>query len=163
MLRVQIFDAPPPPRAPRPRWRSFRTPRPHVSLPGFLRRPLTWVVGAEAAVTVAFVLAALHLLSRSVAAAGVGAPSQPPLAAPSSTPSAPAAVAPRVASPPPHPGLGRSSAFLGSLLSGLNHDQAASEHEQWSALQALSGAIRAYLEDVVLPAVERAARSGRSP
>jgi hypothetical protein len=161
---VQIFDPPPAPRA--PRRRSWRVPR--IRPPGWLRRPLTWVIATEAAVTLAFVVAALHLLARSVAAAGATAPAQPaPLPAPSSVATAPGvAVAPAVAvatSPKPHPGLGQDSAFLGGLLSGLNHDQASYEHAQWSALQALSGAIRTYIEDVVLPAVERATRSARSP
>lgn len=130
-----------------------------------MRRPLTWIVATEAVVTVAFLVAALHLLSRSVAAANVAPPQLQPAATSTSTPAAPGVVAatPGGAMPPPHPGLGQSSAFLGGLLSGLNHDQAASEHAQWSVLQALSGAIRTYIEDVVLPAVERAAHSGRSP
>ncbi len=174
---MQIFEPPPepPPRAARrvPRLPSLPAlsrlaaplALPRWSAPPVLRRPFAWLVAGEVAVTLAFVLAAIHLLSASLpSTAATG-----PLVAPPSPP--PSAAAPDVArllppagsaSPRPQPGLGQSSGFLGGLLSGLNQDQASFEHQEWSALQALSGAIRTYIEDVVLPAVERAAHGGAS-
>jgi hypothetical protein len=169
---VQIFDPPPPaapspPQVPRPSRRP-RLPRVRLGVPTFLRRPLAWVIAAETAVTAAFVLAAVHLLSASLPAAQVALPLAPPSAGPAPT----SDLAPDIArllpgagaaSPASQPGLGRSSGFLGGLLSGLNQDQASFERAQWSALQALSGAIRSYIEGVVVPAVEKAGRGAASP
>jgi hypothetical protein len=175
---VQIFEPPPvvAPPAPKPRRGSHRVALRSVRLgvPDVFRRPLAWVIAAETAVTAAFVLAAAHLLAASLPAA----PAAVPLAAPSLPPTlaaTPADVAPDVTglvpasgtgSPAPQPALGQSAGFLGGLLSGLNRDQASFERAQWSALQALAGAIRSYIEDVVVPAVEKAERgaaSSRSP
>ena len=133
------------------------------ALPGFLRRPLAWVIAAESVVTAAFLVAAVHLLSASLPVVPAGAPLV--------TVASPAAglpppdvgrllPSPSAGGPTRRPGLGQSPAFLGTLMSGLNSDQATFEHQEWSALQALSSAIRAYIENVVVPAVERAAHGG---
>lgn len=171
---MQIFDPPPEARAaPAPRT-ARRPPRlpglPKIAIPSLLRRPLAWVVAAESIVTATFVLAAAHLLATSVPAAPAGAPL--PALGPSAVQSPPVPdvsrllASPGAATPAPRPRLGTGTGFLGGLLSGLNQDQAGFEHQEWSALQALSGAIRTYIEDVVLPAVEKAGHgtaSSRSP
>jgi len=137
-----------------------RLPRlPGLPLPAFARRPLTWVIAGEALITGAFLITALHLLSASVPATAGAEVALPATAAPSLPPPDVAGLLPKgaPASPAPRPGLGAGGKFLGGLLSGLNSDQASFEHAEWSALQALSGAIRAYIEGVMLPAVEKAA------
>lgn len=128
------------------------------------------MIAAEAAVTFAFLAAALHLLTASIPPTPSGAGAALPTPAPASTLPPPnvAGLLPggSPASTRPRPGLGSSSVFLGGLLSGLNSDQSSFEHAEWSALQALSGAIRAYIEEVVVPAVEKAAHgtaASRSP
>lgn len=173
---MQIFD--PPPGAPRrPRlpslpklsWAALaRLPRP--ALPRFARRPLVWVIAAETVVTGAFLLGAIHLLSRSLPASAVAAPllTAPSPASGAADPNVSQLLPPGTsASPAPHPGIGTGSGFLGGVLSGLNQDQSSFEHQEWAALQALSAGIRSYIENVVLPAVEKAAHNGsassRSP
>ena len=165
---MQIFDPPPEPARRLPRLSLPRPglPRLRVPMPAFLRRPLTWVIAAEAAITLSFVLAAWHLLTASLPAAPAGAPLGllPSPAASDTRPDVSRLISDGggASAAAPHPGLGQSSGFLGGLLGGLNQDQAAFEHQEWSALQALSGAIRTYIETVMLPAVERAAHSSAS-
>lgn len=164
---MQIFDPPPPARQVPSRPRLPRIPR--ISAPAFVRRPLTWVIAAEALVTCGFLVAALHLLSASLPAVPPASMALPATAAPSLAPPAVAGLLPggAPASPAPRPGLGAGVGFLGGLLAGLNSDQASFEQAEWAALQALSGAIRTYIEGVMLPAVERAAHgaagASRSP
>lgn len=169
---VQIFDRPAPP--PRP---SLRRRLAALALPPswgklgavrLARRPLTWLVAAECVVCLALVGAAWHLVSAAAASAGAGVPAAAPglpalgsVLAPSdpSPPALPQASGSAAAAQPGRPGLGTSGAFLGDLINGLNQDQASFENSEWTALQALSGAIRGYIEGVMLPAVLRAERS----
>ena len=127
------------------------------------RRPLAWLVMAEIAVCAALVLTAAHLVAAAAAGpqAGGGGIAVPPFAAASAAPAPAPAVSAAAGAALPHgrPGLGTGGAFLGGLLDGLNRDEAAFEQAEWAALQALSGAIRVYVEKVMLPAVEKAARS----
>lgn len=122
------------------------------------------MVGAEVLVCVAFLGAAAHLLAGTVPAASsvpvlAGLAPAPPTSSP--VPDLSKLLPnPGSAAVPPRPGLGQGDGFLGGMLSGLNQDQASFERVEWSALQALSGAIRVYIERVIVPAVEKAAHSG---
>ena len=160
---MQIFDRPPPPPR-RPRLPAFRVPRLRLPLPALLRRPLAWLVAAEVVVCVALVGAAWHLVATTAVAAATAPALPSAVAAPAPSDSPPPAFAQPGGAPSPHPtarpGLGLDGRFLGGLLDGLNADQAAFENGEWSALQALSVAIRLYIERVMVPAVEKAERSG---
>ncbi|HEX6488895.1 MAG TPA: hypothetical protein VF137_08520 [Candidatus Dormibacteraeota bacterium] len=128
-----------------------------------MRRPLTWLVVAEVLVCLAFLGAAARMVAGAVPAAST----VPVLAGlaparPTATPVPDLSKLlpnPGSAAQPPRPGLGQGDGFLGGMLSGLNQDQASFERVEWSALQALSGAIRVYIERVIVPAVEKAAHS----
>ena len=125
------------------------------------RRPLPLLIAGEVAVCLALGLAAWHLVG---AAASEPASVPPPATLVASSPEAPPPAPPAGAIPATaagHPGLGTGAGFLGGMLAGLNRDEADLEHTEWDALQAFSAAIRAYLERVVVPAVEQAVHSGR--
>lgn len=136
-----------------------------MPIPRWARRPLAWLVAGEVAVCLALFGTAWHLIAGSAAAAGPTA-RLPVLAAPSPVESPVPAIpmAGGAAVPAPgRPGLATGGDFLGAVLSGLNSDQASFENGEWAALQALSGAMKLYIERVMLPAVERAERSAGGP
>lgn len=126
------------------------------------RRPLTWMLAAELVVVAALGLAVWHLWQdwqRPPAVVAGGGPvgvapagSDPPPTGPPRQP------LPRSSPPAPRatPGMGSGTVFLAGQLDGINRDQAAWEGAQWRLLSALTGAMRDYLERVVVPAVERA-------
>ena len=85
----------------------------------------------------------------------VGTPEQLP-----AKPSPIAAPAPRPsqvqASPTPKPALAMDAVTWSSQLGRINRDDSALQKAEWSLVQAITHAIRNYLEKVVLPAVRRA-------
>ena len=140
---------------------SFPRLLPSGRLGRLLHAPLTWMVVAEAGLIGCAVAAGWHVLearrhhSPPVAAAVPGAtspgehspsprPASPPPSQHSPTPRPPGSAAPR-----PAPGTGFE-------LDSVNRDQAAWAGREWQILEMLTRASRAYLERVVVPAVERA-------
>ncbi len=129
----------------------------------FFRKPLIWLVLAEALVVTALVGFAWYVYS----APGGPPPILPTIARPLVQPSphSPSGVQP-VPKPKPSPSPGRSIPAPGLLppeLAGLNRDQADWERAESGIVAALMSAARRYLEAVVLPAVERAESPRASP
>lgn len=126
------------------------------------------MVAAEVLVCLALITAAVHLLAGPVPAASVGPPVPLPAGQASIAPPDVSRLLPARGSSSGsrgRPAIGRDGAFLGGMLSGLNRDQSDFERAEWTALQALSAAMRAYIERVIVPAVEKAAHAsgGRAP
>ena len=127
------------------------------------RKPLTWLVLAEALVVTALVGFAWSVYS----APGGPPPILPAIARPlaQTSPRIPSSGLP-VPKPKPSPSLGRpipAPGLLPSDLAGLNRDQADWERAEAGIVAALMSAARRYLDAVVLPAVERAESSRASP
>ena len=135
-----------------------------------VRRPLPWLLAAEAVVLLALGLAGWRLVSDRLAPpppAGLASLPLPPAAvAPSARPSPPATATPAPSRPAaagtgPPPGLATSPAFWQRNLTQLNRDEASWEAVEARAMQAVEDFTRAYLQQVVLPAVKAAADSGQ--
>jgi hypothetical protein len=132
-----------------------------------LRRPLPWLLAAEAAVLLALGVAGWQLVasrlapapSRSIGSlalpAGPNTSARP--ASPAATPSPAATVAsPRPAAAPPS--LSTNPTFWQRNLSQLNREEAGWAAAEARAAQAVEDFTRAYVQRVVLPAVEAAAQ-----
>jgi hypothetical protein len=125
----------------------------------FLRSPLTWMVVAEFVVVGALVV---------VAWTAVTAASRPALASPnnqlSGSPSDSSALPDLPVLTPgargPLPGLNLESRFWRTRLAELNRDQALLAQLEWRIVHSAMDAMKRYLETVVLPAVQRAEKSG---
>ena len=125
----------------------------------FLRSPLTWMVVAEFIVVGALVV---------VAWTAVTAASRPALASPtnqlSGSPSDSSALPDLPVLTPgargPLPGLNLESRFWRTRLAELNRDQALLAQLEWRIVHSAMDAMKRYLETVVLPAVQRAEKSG---
>jgi len=125
----------------------------------FLRSPLTWMVVAE------FVVVGVLVV---VAWTAVTAATRPALASPinqlpdSSSDSSTLPDLP-VLTPGargPLPGLNLDSRFWRTRLAELNRDQALLAQLEWRIVHTAMDAMKRYLETVVLPAVQRAEKSG---
>jgi hypothetical protein len=125
----------------------------------FLRSPLTWMVVAEFVVVGALVV---------VAWTAVTAASRPALASPTNqlpgSPSDSSALPDLPVLTPgargPLPGLNLESRFWRTRLAELNRDQALLAQLEWRIVHSAMDAMKRYLETVVLPAVQRAEKSG---
>ena len=133
-----------------------------------MRRPLAWLIAFEILVVAALAAATYHV----VATHGHGPPtaataplpparkatpkaiSKPPapVRAPATTPTP----APTPRSAGPAPGLTFDPAFWAGQLQRANHDQHALEQLQWQATSAVTGWVRSYVNQVLLPAVQEA-------
>ena len=125
----------------------------------FLRSPLTWMVVAE------FIVVGVLVV---VAWTAVTAATRPALASPinqlpdSSSDSSALPDLP-VLTPGargPLPGLNLDSRFWRTRLAELNRDQALLAQLEWRIVHTAMDAMKRYLETVVLPAVQRAEKSG---
>jgi hypothetical protein len=131
-------------------------------------RPLPWLLAAEAAILLALAFTGWHLVASRLAPPPQRAVASLPLSVAPKTiaarphPSAPAAsTAARAPSPRPAllpPGLSTNPAFWQRNLTQLNRDEAAWTAVEAHAAQAVEDFAFAYLQKVVLPAVEAAAR-----
>src|SRR5438105_4357448 len=125
----------------------------------FLRSPLTWMVVAELVVVGALV---------ALAWTAITAASRPALASPaiqqSDSPADTNAVPDEPAVIPgprgPLPGLNLDSRFWRTRLAELNRDQALLAQLEWRIVHSAMDAMKHYIETVVLPAIQRAERSG---
>jgi len=125
---------------------------------------------AEACVVALLGVAIWHLVEQRQAAAGQPLDSPPAPLAPGSPRPLPdlgglapdAARAGRPAGVVPTPGLRRDRPFWTGRLSEVNREQRTWEDAQWRLTQSVIAAARAYIESVVVPAVERA-EHGRDP
>jgi len=125
----------------------------------FLRSPLTWLVVAELVVVGALV---------ALAWTAITAASRPALASPaiqqSDSPADTNAVPDEPAVIPgprgPLPGLNLDSRFWRTRLAELNRDQALLAQLEWRIVHSAMDAMKHYIETVVLPAIQRAERSG---
>ena len=134
-----------------------------------LSRPLTYLVLGECCVLIALGVAVWHLIPHPAPQSRAALTPAPPGAAPAPAPEArpaqppPAAPHPPPSSRPPSMGsataaAGRDPAFWAERLKTLNRDQSELQQSQWRLLDAALGAARGYLDEVVVPAVERAQR-----
>jgi len=125
----------------------------------FLRSPLTWMVVAELVVVGALVVVAWTAFT---------AASRPALASPTNqlpdSPSDSSALPDLPVLTPgargPLPGLNLDSRFWRTRLAELNRDQALLAQVEWRIVHSAMDAMKRYLETVVLPAVQRAEKSG---
>ena len=107
-----------------------------------MRHPLAWLILLEFVVVGALAATAYHLVTARPAA-----PASPP-----------AAIAPT-----PHPlgatpGLNVDPAFWSGQLHRIDQDQHLLEQLQWRLTTAVTDWIRAYVNQVLIPAVEQAER-----
>ena len=127
-----------------------------------VRRPLFWMITAEAVVVMVLLGAAWHFfdgyrhrasVASTVVAKGPARSGSGPVSAPKiSTP--PPAGSPK----PAHPAAPTPGVRLPFDITALNSDAASWERQEERLATALTRALRAYLETVVVPAVERAER-----
>src|SRR2546427_10945809 len=125
----------------------------------FLRSPLTWMLVVELVVVGALV---------SIAWTAINAASRPALASPaiqqSDAPAETNAVpdVPVVIPSPrgPLPGLNLDSRFWRTRLAELNRDQPLLAQLEWRTVHTAMDAMKHYIETAVLPAIQRADRSG---
>ncbi|TME24250.1 MAG: hypothetical protein E6I67_01115 [Chloroflexi bacterium] len=125
----------------------------------FIRSPLTWMVVAELVVVGVLVV---------VAWTAVTAATRPALASPTDqlpdSPSDSSALPDLPVLTPgargPLPGLNLESRFWRTRLAELNRDQALLAQLEWRIVHTAMDAMKRYLETVVLPAVQRAEKSG---
>jgi hypothetical protein len=131
-----------------------------------MSRKLAFLIAAEVLVVAALGVATWHLVqSRLRPVPPVAVFPVPDATAPAS-PTASGARAPAalpVRPKPPTPGLSTEPAFLRGEAERINREQSAWQQVEWRAIQAVTRFARAYLEAVVLPAVEAAAASPRPP
>ena len=127
-----------------------------------LRRPLVWMIAAEAIVVSILLGAAWHFYEsyrRSPAATPPAVAKAPAVratvtvASPRATPPSPARTPKPPSAAPARPGIG-----LPFDIQALNGDAADWERKEERVAMALTGALRVYVEAVVVPAVERAER-----
>src|SRR5438270_13930688 len=149
-----------PPEEIPPPWRPGRRKpaRFPLRLPRRLRRPFVWLVAAECCLMLALFAFAWHLFqTRPQPSAPISVAGPEQLTA---KPSPTAASAPRPshvqASPTPKPALAMDAVTWSSQLGRINRDDSALQKAEWSLVQAITHAIRNYLEKVVLPAIKRA-------
>jgi hypothetical protein len=83
---------------------------------------------------------------------------RPPKLSPGQSPPPSASPPPKSAAPGPTPGFRTDADFLTRQLGDLNRDQAAFEDIEWRLVKGAMQGVKAYIEKVVVPAVERAQR-----
>ncbi|TMF84497.1 MAG: hypothetical protein E6I08_15840 [Chloroflexi bacterium] len=124
-----------------------------------MRRPLAWLILLEVVVVAALAATTYHLLTTRTGTPGAaiadsGAPTKPKLT-PAAPPTMPAAVpTPHLLGPPP--GLNFDPAFWSGQLDRINQDQHLLEQLQWRLTAAVTDWLRAYVNQVLIPAVEHA-------
>ena len=124
-----------------------------------MRRPLAWLILLEVVVVAALAATTYHLLTTRTGTPGAaiadsGAPTKPKLT-PAAPPTMPAAVpTPHLLGPPP--GLNFDPAFWSGRLDRINQDQHLLEQLQWRLTAAVTDWLRAYVNQVLIPAVEHA-------
>lgn len=126
-----------------------------------IRSPLTWFVIAEFLVVGVLILLAWQLIADAVRPAGAASPSA--LAAgPSAAADRPLPVLPLIAKSPagPAPAVNLESAFWRARLAQFNQDQVFFERLEWQVVRAGIASAERYIQVVVVPAIERAERSG---
>jgi hypothetical protein len=128
-----------------------------------MRRPLAWLILLEVVVVAALAATTYHLVTTRTATANA-APPVVHAAVPKPRPPTPAAAPPPAApAPTPHPlgpppGLNFDPAFWSGQLHRINQDQHLLEQLQWRLTAAVTDWIRAYVNQVLIPAVEQAER-----
>jgi hypothetical protein len=129
-----------------------------------LRKPLPWMVLAECAIVAALLLVAWHLIANPPVIDS-NLPAEFPAPAESGEAGAPVVPGPASQSKPQAlpslPGLNFEASFWRVRLAELNRGQAAFEALEWKLVHSAIGAVRRYVESVVLPAVTRAERRAR--
>jgi len=128
-----------------------------------VRSPLTWMIAAEAVVVTLLIGVAWQLAAGVLRpAASVPELAAPPAAAPNSDLGAPEVDIPAVSpAQGPPPGLNLASRFWRARLGDLNRDEELFVDLEWGLVRAAEGAVKRYVDTVVLPAVRRAERARR--
>jgi hypothetical protein len=141
-----------------------------------IRRPIAWLIAAEIVVVAALGAVTWSVITERMAG-GSSAASGPVLTQPLDTaspqPSAGASPSPNLtaglhSSPParalgPTPGMSTDADFWRAHLSRVNRDDAGWEQAQWRIARAVVEFARGYLEQVVIPAIERAEGGAHGP
>lgn len=127
-----------------------------------IRKPLTWMVLAEAVVVLALIITAWGAVASAIKPAMA-----PPVAVGGATQDAGAASpSPELPSvpPPSHqgplPGLNVDPAFWRARLDLLNRDQVFFEQLEWRLVHSAMDTVQRYVDGVVLPSVKRAEVAG---
>jgi len=129
------------------------------------RRPLAWLILLEALLVAALAAATYHVLSTrpapppAVAAAPAPAGGTPAAPKPKPPPPAPQALTPQHPKLGPPPGFNLDPAFWGGQLQRINQDQRALAELQLKAAGAVTAWVRAYVEHVLVPAVQEAEKT----
>ena len=125
----------------------------------FLRSPLTWMVVAEFVVVGVLVVVAWTAVTAATRPALASPTNQLPdsLSDSSALPDLPVLIP---GARGPSPGLNLDSRFWRTRLAELNRDQALLAQLEWRIVHSAMDAMKRYLETVVLPAVQRAEKSG---
>ena len=129
------------------------------------RGPLPWLIALEAAALLALAFFGWRLVTDRLASPPAR-PAVAGLASPHATPRPPAhtTVPPSLPAPAPSasagsalPALSFDPAFWSRHLTQVNRDESVWEAVEWRVVQAVEAFARAYVEAVVMPAVENAA------
>jgi hypothetical protein len=126
-----------------------------------MRRPLAWLILLEVVMVAALAATTYHLLTtRTGTPTAAVAPATTQNPTPTKWPATPAS-APPPAAPTPHPlgpppGLNFDPAFWSGQLDRINQDQHLLEQLQWRLTAAVTDWLRAYVNQVLVPAVEQA-------
>lgn len=121
-----------------------------------IRTPLTWFVIAEFLVVGVLITMAWNAVAgaaRPVLASRAIPPADAAVAPDSPLPDFPALVQPSTG---PVPGLNLSGPFWRARLAQLNQDQVYFEQLEWQVVHTALEAAQRYVQDVVVPALERA-------
>ena len=124
-----------------------------------LRSPLTWMVVAEFVVVGVLVVVAWTAVTAATRPA-VASPSNQLPDSPSDSSALPDLPGLNPGARGPSPGLNLDSRFWRTRLAELNRDQALLAQLEWRIVHSAMDAMERYLETVVLPAVQRAEKSG---
>ncbi len=133
------------------------------------RHPLPWLLAFEALALVALAYAGWRLVSDRLAPPPPSAAPRLAIALPltrlpaaAPVPSPPVPTLPTARPLGPAPGLSTDPIYWQRELSGINRDESAWETIEWRAVQAVEEFARAYVDRVVIPAVQASPRGQRT-
>lgn len=134
-----------------------------MTLTTLFRPPMVWLVLAEAALIAALGAVTWHVWQERIAPAGAAVATQPAAPAPAATSRRPGPISasPQASPAPPRPSVGPTpgirtdASFLSREMAELNRVEAAFEDLEWRVTKAVADGIQRYIENVVLPSIDR--------